>query len=86
MRYKKPRFDTFGDFRRFMVRVFVVLYLVALGGIFLKWHLEGGSWWPCVATAVVAVPCMVVGYFMGIRRAQYLFDAGRNKGTLPKTK
>ena len=68
-----------------MVRVFVLLYLVALVGIFVRWHLEGGAVWPYLAAAVVAAPCMVIGYFMGIPRARHLFDAGRNKVTLPKS-
>lgn len=86
MRYEKPRFETFDDFRRFMVRVFVLLYLVALSGIALKWHLEGGSLWPYLATAVVAAPCMALGYALGVLRARYLFEAGRRKVTIPETK
>jgi hypothetical protein len=79
MRYEKPRFETFEDARRFMVRALVLLYLVALGGIAVKWHLEGGAVWPYLAAAAVTAPCMVLGYFMGIPRARYLFEAGRKK-------
>ena len=84
MRYEKPRFETFDDVRRFMVRTLVLLYLVALSGIVAKWHLEGGSAWPYLAAAVVAAPCMVLGYVLGIPRARYLFEAGRKKMTLPE--
>jgi hypothetical protein len=86
MRYEKPRFETFADFRRFMVRVFVLLYLVALSGVALRWHLEGGSLWPYLATAVVAAPCMALGYYLGVPRAKYLFETARRKMTIPETK
>ena len=86
MRYEKPRFETFDDARRFMVRVLVLLYLVAICGIVVKWHLEGGSVWPYLAAAVVAAPCMVLGYFLGIPRAKYLFETGRRKMALPERK
>lgn len=77
MGYRKPRFETFEDCRRFLVRLFVLLYLVACSGLAVKWTIEGGAVWPYLVTAMVTAPCMALGYFLGVPRARYLFEAGR---------
>ena len=81
---RKPRFDTFEDFTRYMLRVLTLLYFLAVIALLIKWYLEGGPIWPYIATSLVMIPCMVLGYKMGIPRARYLFDAARKKYTLPR--
>jgi len=80
---------SFEDVKRSMRIIFALLYVCSLIGLGIKWYYERDPVWTYVATAAIAAPCMILGYFLGIPRGRYLFEKQQNKQNsyeLPKLK
>ena len=62
----------------------VLLYVAILIGLAIKWHFERDPVWTYLATAGVAAPCLVIGYFLGIARGRYFWQKKRTSYELPQ--
>jgi hypothetical protein len=70
---------SFEDVKRLMRMLFALLYVCILIGLGIGWYLERHPVWTYVATAAIAGPCMILGYFLGIPRGRYLFQKQQKK-------
>ncbi|NQT93430.1 MAG: hypothetical protein HQ559_11770 [Lentisphaerae bacterium] len=58
--------QSYSDFKKLMRKVFILMYLVALSGIWMVNYFEGGEVLPMLYTAACVAPLLVIAYFLGL--------------------
>lgn len=71
----KPAYRTHEEFRRSTKRIFLLLSGVVILAFAGRCYYDGTELWVFVATMLVALPCLWLGWFIGTKQSKHFFES-----------